>query len=308
MGRKRLWKTGKMDGISRPTDYFPATILLPFWRSSLICRSQSSGFPYPSRLFLFMTSRSSLTLFSVLLSAAAVACSGTTPDPGGTGGLSSSGGASGGSLAGGTSAGGSAAGGSAAGGSAAGGMSAGGTDTGGTSTGGSSVGGTSAGGSSAGGTTSGGGNSAGGGTASGGTGAGGGTVCNDPDADSNLEPTFYTFKLMMAASPNGPCASSDCHGVSDVHPEKLVLEDDAGLLERMKTHVAHRCNDLTVVVPGDPENSALVRALRGECSDADGKPLGRMPGNCNTDPDCNCFYPSWMEAIEAWILAGAPDN
>jgi hypothetical protein len=133
-------------------------------------------------------------------------------------------------------------------------------------------------------------------------------MCPDPDENTVLEPTFTTFKAMMMASPNGPCSASDCHGVNNVHPDKLILEDDDGLLDRMKTHVAHRCNDLLVVVPGEPENSALVRALNGECTDSEGKPLQRMPGGCNTTEDCNCFYPSWMEAIEAWIAAGAQDN
>lgn len=163
-------------------------------------------------------------------------------------------------------------------------------------------------------TGSGGASSTGGATTSGSTGTGGaGTtggpvICNDPDENSALEPTFATFKAMMVASPNGPCSASDCHGVNDVHPEKLVLEDDAGLLDRMKTHVAHRCNDLLVIQPGQPENSALVRALNGECTDATtGMALPRMPGGCNPE-ECNCFYPSWMAAIEAWIAAGAPDN
>jgi hypothetical protein len=133
-------------------------------------------------------------------------------------------------------------------------------------------------------------------------------VCLDPDENTALEPTFTIFKAMMVASPNGPCFASDCHGTSDVHPERLVLEQDAGLLDRMKSHVAHNCNDLLVIQPGEPQNSALVRALNGECIDAGGSALERMPGGCNTTPDCNCFYPSWMAAIEAWITAGAPDN
>lgn len=134
-------------------------------------------------------------------------------------------------------------------------------------------------------------------------------MCPDPNADSALEPTFANVKLMMFsdANPSATCAASDCHGESDIHPEKLVLQDEAGLLDRMKTHVAHRCKDLLVVQPGEPQNSALVLALKGECTDAEGKALPRMPAGCR-EADCNCFYPSWMNLIEDWIAAGAPDN
>lgn len=196
------------------------------------------------------------------------------------------------------------------GGVATGGSSTGGTSSGGSSTGGSFLtGGAGTGGAlQTGGSLGSGGASTGGGTGTGGDGTGGAGMCADPDAATGIAPTFTMIKAMMVASPNGRCSSSDCHGVTDVHPEKLVLEDNEGLLERMKTHVATRCNDLVVVVPGDPENSALVRALRGDCTDAEGVVLPRMPGGCMEYPDCNCFYPSWMEAVETWIAEGAQDN
>jgi hypothetical protein len=186
---------------------------------------------------------------------------GTAGAAAGTGGTSGSSGAGGGGFGGGGTSGG-----------------AGGSLTGGT--GGGGAGGTAAGGTAAGGTAGGG---------AGGDGAGG-------SAGGSVYPaTFQTAKDLFTS--NYGCTGSDCHG-GNSHTVKLLVNPD--LYTTLTTHVSKACGNLKVVEPGQPENSALIKILKGPCG-----LTPRMPYGCMDD---SCVEPDVITALEQWIAAGAPMN
>jgi hypothetical protein len=68
--------------------------------------------------------------------------------------------------------------------------------------------------------------------------------------------------------------------------------------------VSEECGQLKVLVPGDPDASALVRLLKGPCGE-----LPQMPAECDCDPVPyinNCVSPEYVMAVEEWVRAGAP--
>lgn len=169
------------------------------------------------------------------------------------------------------------------------------TSTGGASSGGSSnpgVGGT--------------GGTAAGGTSSGGSGTGG-------DVGIVIEPSFETLKLVISGHrPDVNCAASDCHSGGHDHaavPLRLIVDDE--LYTELTTHVSVKCGNMPVVDPGHPENSALVKLLKGPCEDVDPpeKPIPRMPYGCFEDEwENNCIADEYIAAIEQWIADGAPEQ
>jgi hypothetical protein len=120
------------------------------------------------------------------------------------------------------------------------------------------------------------------GSSSGG-GAGGGAI----------EPTFGMIKGLIQTS----CFGGVCHDLSE-HTLPLTVDDK--LYTTLTTHMTKHCGP--VVKPGSPQDSALVKLLKGPCGETD-----RMPyGKCNQDGDEGCISPEIIAAIEKWIANGAP--
>jgi hypothetical protein len=199
-------------------------------------------------------------------------------------------------------------------GTSAGGMNAGGMSgtggmagVGGVATGG--AGGRSSGGRSAGGGQGAGGMNAGGmagtgtagsGTAGSGTAGSGtaGTASEDP-----YPPTFENLKFILTA-PTPACTASDCHGVNGPNKFQMTTRDDAFLYNSLTTHVSLNCGNILVVSPGHPEQSALVKIIKGECV-GPCTTTPRMPKDCTPEME-NCLPDDMISSIEKWILAGAP--
>lgn len=179
------------------------------------------------------------------------------------------------------------------------------TSSGGAPAGGASSGGAASGGApAAGGTSSGGAASGGvansGGSASGGAGTGGGG-----DVDYSLVengPTFMFFKKLVTLWNPNNCLGADCHGGTPAH---ISFVTDDGLYDRLLSadsdDVCLDANDMPMklVVPGEPENSALIRILKEPCEN-----MGRMPGGeCIEGSDC--LSAEYIQYLEEWIANGA---
>lgn len=162
------------------------------------------------------------------------------------------------------------------------------------SSGGGSAGGGGAPGGSSTGTLAG---SAGTGTTFGGSGGGGssslGTGGGGAAGAGSIEASFNTFKQIIPTSCFGPI----CHDLPE-HPFHMVLDDT--LYTTLTTHMTKHCGP--VITPGSPENSALVKLMKGPCNGTD-----RMPyGKCVDDTDEGCVPSDVVAAIEKWIANGAP--
>jgi hypothetical protein len=159
------------------------------------------------------------------------------------------------------------------GGSAAGGSAAGGSAAGGSATGGLPMGGSAAGGSA--------------GSGLGGSGGGGGTTAVAATA------SFGTLKNIIQMS----CFGGLCHDLPE-HPLQLKLDDK--LYKTLTTHVTQDCGPL--MKPGSPQDSALVKLLKGPCGETARMPLDK----CSQDGDEACVTPANIALIEQWIASGAP--
>jgi hypothetical protein len=122
-----------------------------------------------------------------------------------------------------------------------------------------------------------------GGSASGGSAAG----------SSAIEASFNTFKSIIPTS----CFGGLCHDLPE-NPLHLTVND--GLYARLTTHVTKNCGP--VIKPGSPQDSALVKLLKGPCGETDRMPFGK----CFEDGDEGCITPEYIAAIEKWIANGAP--
>lgn len=228
-----------------------------------------------------------------------VGCSEENPQPSGTGG-SPSGGASGapgsgGQLSGGTSSGGATSGGSAgAGGS---GLAGSGGTAGIAGTAGMAGGGTAGGGNGGANGGSAGNGGIGGTAGNGGAGGGGngGASGSASGGDTGYPATFDTVKLVLTGT-NPACGASDCH---DGHVRQPALIDGAELHTTLTTYMAPLCENLPLVDPGNPDGSALVKALRGDCPQAE-----QMPKGCKDTG--TCVDELYIQTIEQWIANGAP--
>jgi len=182
-----------------------------------------------------------------------------------------------------------------AGGRGDGGRGDGGRGFGGRNAGGASSGGMSAGGMSGMGTAGAGmAGTAGAGTAGSGT---AGTGSEDP-----YPPTFENLKFVLTA-PTPACTASDCHGVNGPNVFQMTTRDDDFLYNSLTTHYSVNCG-MTVVVPGHPEQSALVKIIKGECV-GPCKTTGRMPKDCTPEME-TCLPDDMISSIEKWIAGGAP--
>lgn len=170
------------------------------------------------------------------------------------------------------------------------------TSSGGAASGGAATGGSSSGGAATGGVTS------SGGSSSGGAGTGG-----DGEVDYSMVPDGPTFmffkKLVTLWNPNN-CLGADCHGGTPAH---VSFVTDEGLYDRLLNTESENCLDessmpMPLVVPGDPQASALIKILKEPCGNA-----GRMPGGeCIEGSDC--LNAEYVQFLEEWISNGAPED
>ncbi|AUX37683.1 hypothetical protein SOCE836_099130 [Sorangium cellulosum] len=96
---------------------------------------------------------------------------------------------------------------------------------------------------------------------------------------------------------NASCFGAGCHN-DEMNP--LDLQVNAELRTRLTSHVSENCGNLLIVNPGKPEESALIKILKGPCGDTP-----RMPLECVNDGDAKCVPPNYIEAISQWIADGA---
>lgn len=107
------------------------------------------------------------------------------------------------------------------------------------------------------------------------------------------QPTFEGVKTMIQAS----CFGGLCH---DLAEHKLKLKIDDALYTTLTTYSTKNCGPLVKV--GNPQESALIRLLKGPCGETE-----RMPyGKCFQDGDEGCVSPETIAALEQWVMAGAP--
>ncbi|WP_437493993.1 hypothetical protein WME75_21615 [Sorangium sp. So ce1014] len=150
--------------------------------------------------------------------------------------------------------------------------------------GGSDAGSTSASGSTSSGVGSGG--SGGAGSSSASTGGGGST-----GSGSEIEPTFETVKYVAQSA----CFGAGCHN-DDMNRLNLMIKEE--LHTTITSHISKNCGPLVNV--GNPQESAIIKVLKGPCG---GTP--RMPLECINDGDAACVPPDYIEAITQWIADGA---
>ena len=176
--------------------------------------------------------------------------------------------------------------------------------------GGSTAGGSSAshggsnpsGGASAGSGTGGASNAGSGGNARGGSTSGG---ANSGGSTSSIPATFETVRLVFqGGGPITPCASAPCHGAGGMAPpgHPLILQDNADLYMNLTTYTSKACGNIPLVSKGKPNDSALIKILKGPCGETP-----RMPYGCKAE-DESCIPDEYIAAISQWIANGAPKN
>ena len=104
------------------------------------------------------------------------------------------------------------------------------------------------------------------------------------------------------------CANVICHTGAPYFEPVLSGGGGGDLHETLMTWTVEECGGQPLVVPGDPENSALIKLIRRECEpivvEATGEVFESMPPFC-TDPIC--IHQDDYDALVAWINAGAPE-
>jgi hypothetical protein len=138
------------------------------------------------------------------------------------------------------------------------------------------------------------GTASGGAAGSGSSGAGGVSVGGGAGSGGSApQPTFEGVKSMIQAS----CFGGLCH---DLAEHKLKLKLDDALYTTLTTYSTKNCGPLVKV--GSPQESALIKLLKGPCGETE-----RMPyGKCFQDGDEGCVSPEIIAALEQWIMSGAP--
>ena len=132
---------------------------------------------------------------------------------------------------------------------------------------------------------------------SGGTaGVGGGSpMAGASGSGGTIPATFDTIKMVITQA---PCFGAGCHN-DDQNPLNLRVDDQ--LYMRLTSRISTNCGNLPVVNPGKPQESAIVKILKGPCT-----PTPRMPLGCVEDQDSTCIPADYIAAIEQWIAVGAP--
>lgn len=96
-----------------------------------------------------------------------------------------------------------------------------------------------------------------------------------------------------------PCF--DCHEEGGDLPQ--VFRNDETLYDTLMTRTVEKCENRALVVPGDPENSALYLVLKGTCGT-----VSQMPYGCYVSPDGfenTCAPDAEIERLRLWIAGGA---
>jgi hypothetical protein len=164
---------------------------------------------------------------------------------------------------------------------------------GGLSTGGQNAAGQGVGGQSTGGV---GGSGTSGGGAGGSAGSNGGATTGGSGGGEIIPPTFDTLKLVLKS--NLGCLGADCHGGGNQQAPTLTISDK--LYTTLTTTMSPDCGNIPLVKPGKPDESALVKIIKGPCGSID-----RMPLGC-TEQDDNCVPAEYIAAITQWVANGAP--
>jgi hypothetical protein len=124
---------------------------------------------------------------------------------------------------------------------------------------------------------------------------GGGPSAGASGAGSTVPATFETVKSVINEA---PCFGAGCHN-DDQNPLNLRVDDQ--LYTRLISHTSKNCGGVPVVNPGKPQDSALVKLLKGPCG-----ATPRMPLGCIDDQDTTCIPAEYIAAITQWIAMGAP--
>lgn len=116
---------------------------------------------------------------------------------------------------------------------------------------------------------------------------------------SEIPATFDTMKEIFMVT----CLGAGCHSGEtepDLTPSETLNPDlYAGLTE----HVSEACGGTRFVEPFQPENSAFYQIITGPCG-----LIPQMPNGCIADPaQYTCLPPEYIDAVERWIAAGAPE-
>ena len=93
------------------------------------------------------------------------------------------------------------------------------------------------------------------------------------------------------------CGVAGCH-VS--YPPHLSNADMAQLEQVLTTYAASGCGNALMVVPGNPDNSALLMSVAGTCADV------LMPFGCTTPPSPPCLSEAVIADIRSWISRSDP--
>ena len=121
------------------------------------------------------------------------------------------------------------------------------------------------------------------------------TPAGGPVTMDAVPATFETFKFVVTEV---PCFGAGCHN-DEQNPLNLQVDDQ--LYTRVTSGISVKCGNLPIVNPGNPQESAIVKILKGPCGSTP-----RMPLGCLEDQDANCVPAEYIAAIEQWIAAGAP--
>jgi len=84
----------------------------------------------------------------------------------------------------------------------------------------------------------------------------------------------------------------------------VFIENDQTIYQQLLDTAIERCENRKLLVPGDPDNSALYLVLNGTCGS-----VGKMPLGCYEQGEYNyCTDHDDRERLRLWILAGAPQE
>lgn len=109
--------------------------------------------------------------------------------------------------------------------------------------------------------------------------------------------TFAAVANIMAME----CGKPLCHGGA-APAQMLNFTDMTTLYTTLTTKVVAECSGEKLVVPGDPNSSALLKLPNWDCNDPVAGPFV-MPQGCIDDP---CLPDQEIATFRAWIAAGAP--
>lgn len=147
-----------------------------------------------------------------------------------------------------------------------------------------------------------------GGSGSGGNGSGGnGSGGNSGTGGFSYQPTsdkanFASVKDIIELS---PCGGSGCHESGGTEPNIYGLNDDNKLYDTLMSYETKFCNKRKLVVPGNPDESALYLAVQGDSKASKcGTTVPQMPLGCID----NCVPDNYLEGLMQWIKAGAPKS